>query len=275
MKRDLGWLREKVVYRVRHLLDARPYDVLPRWWVLVAVLGSGGALIIGAVWAGKDFWVNILASLALLGPGLVLTNVFASQWRARRAWELEKEALATSAGGVVATINGYLMPPIMDLYRDADLPLAAPRLPDSAMMQASPPAALAFVHLELESHESMLRLLVRSRRGESPTWSDADLTPWIDVLSTMERTLARLEGRVRTAELRLVLDQWTRRAEGVSLVWKYGDKSETLALVDTLARGAVPVDLSSALTAAADIVKAADDFVLALWTAIGERQPAE
>ena len=40
-------------------------------------------------------------------------------------------------------------------------------------------------------------------------------------------------------------------------------------------RGPVRVDLSSALWAAADVVKAADDFVTALWTAIGERQPAE
>lgn len=232
-------------------------------------------MAVGTAWAGKDFWVNVLASLALLGPGLLLTNIFAGQWRARRAWEREREGLARLASQVVAAINGDLMAPILDLYQAVNMPLPAPKPPDPDMLNVSPPAALAFVHLELDGHEKFLRMLVRVRRSEPPAWSDADLTSWLGILPAMEIVLARLDGRVRTAELRVRLNEWNRLIVDTTLPWKCGDQAETLTVAEARSRGPVRVDLSSALWAAADVVKAADDFVTALWTAIGERQPAE
>jgi hypothetical protein len=59
--------------------------------VALAVLVSVGAitvalLIDGADFRGYDFTVNVLASLALLGPGLIITNVLARNWRRRRRY---------------------------------------------------------------------------------------------------------------------------------------------------------------------------------------------
>jgi hypothetical protein len=53
-------------------------------WIAISLAISVGAIVWGALLSGKDFLLNLLASLALLGPGLVITNVVARNWRSNR-----------------------------------------------------------------------------------------------------------------------------------------------------------------------------------------------
>jgi hypothetical protein len=81
--------RRWIVAKWRQLFGERPDDPLPMEAIAVAVAGSVAAMAIalaidGATFRGYDFLVNVLASLALLGPGLIVTNVVVRNWRHKR-----------------------------------------------------------------------------------------------------------------------------------------------------------------------------------------------
>jgi hypothetical protein len=57
---------------------------MPREWIVGAIACSVVAAIAGCwIWGG-DFVANVVASLVLIGPGLLLTNVVAGNWRNQR-----------------------------------------------------------------------------------------------------------------------------------------------------------------------------------------------
>jgi hypothetical protein len=110
--------------RVRELFREDPDELLPREWVAFALLGSAFAVWMGLArdeksgnpllrWAADDFLLNVLAGLALVGPGLVLTNVIARRLAAgRRMAQGEKSldrllgvGLTVAAGVRVAHVN--------------------------------------------------------------------------------------------------------------------------------------------------------------------------
>jgi hypothetical protein len=77
-------------------------DPLPMAIVGIAVAGSLAALVLGWLLGAWDFLINILASVALLGPGLIATNVLARNWRTRRRNE---EILNRVEGPLSAAIS--------------------------------------------------------------------------------------------------------------------------------------------------------------------------
>lgn len=68
----------------KRLFSERRDDPLPMEAIAGALALSAACLLGGSLLAGEDFWINVLASLALLGPGLVVTNVLARNWRTKR-----------------------------------------------------------------------------------------------------------------------------------------------------------------------------------------------
>ena len=78
------WRGPTLAIRIRRLFQEHPDDPLPREWIAVALLASIGAGVLGGIKGGWSFWENVLASVVLLGPGLLLTNVVATRWRTRR-----------------------------------------------------------------------------------------------------------------------------------------------------------------------------------------------
>lgn len=78
------WPRDRGVrihQRIEGGLKERPGDPLPLTWVMVAMMISGLAMAVGALRGVDDFLMNVTANLALLGPGLFITNVLARNWR--------------------------------------------------------------------------------------------------------------------------------------------------------------------------------------------------
>ncbi len=80
----------------------RPDDPLPMEAVAIAIVTSIGAIIAaltidGRDFRGYDFVINLLASISLLGPGLLITNVLARNWRHKRHTE-EMRRLFSFAG---------------------------------------------------------------------------------------------------------------------------------------------------------------------------------
>lgn len=76
--------------------------------ISLALILSVGCSVGGSLAAGKDFWVNVLASLALLGPGLLITNVLARNWRTKR----ETQWIIDQAKGPIAKLCCSLSLPI-------------------------------------------------------------------------------------------------------------------------------------------------------------------
>lgn len=73
--------------RISGWIAARKKDFLPLSLAAGGVILSGVAIWLGATLDGKTFLLNILAALALVGPGLVLSNVLVRRFEAIRARE--------------------------------------------------------------------------------------------------------------------------------------------------------------------------------------------
>lgn len=83
-------------------------DPLPMEVVAVAATGSLAALVLGWLLGAGDFLVNILASIALLGPGLIATNVLARNWRRRRRNEEILNRVEGPLFAIMSVVEGSL-----------------------------------------------------------------------------------------------------------------------------------------------------------------------
>ncbi len=73
-------------------VDERPNEVLPRELIGLALIATGVSAVAGWYldehrFRGYDITINVLASLVVLGPGLVITNVIARNWQEHRKEE--------------------------------------------------------------------------------------------------------------------------------------------------------------------------------------------
>src|SRR3954453_12866550 len=71
----------RIRQRIVRMFTERPDDPLPLEWIAGACVASVGAFTWGWLLGSWGFFQNVLASIALLGPGLFLTNVVARNWR--------------------------------------------------------------------------------------------------------------------------------------------------------------------------------------------------
>ncbi|BBY24128.1 hypothetical protein [Mycobacterium stomatepiae] len=77
--------------KITKWIAARRKDFLPLSLTIGGVLISAGAIWWGSTIDFQNFWLNVLAALALLGPGLVLSNLLVSRFESIRSRE-EAEA---------------------------------------------------------------------------------------------------------------------------------------------------------------------------------------
>jgi hypothetical protein len=82
----------------QRVFTERPEDPLPLEWIGAALVLSIVAIVWGWQLGGSAFAQNVFAALALLGPGLLLTNVVAVRLQDRRR-------AADRASRVVATVG--------------------------------------------------------------------------------------------------------------------------------------------------------------------------
>src|SRR3982750_3072056 len=86
---ELARLRD----RVHRTFKERSDDPLPLEWVGIASVASVGAFVWGWILGDWNFLQNILASIVVLGPGLLATNVLARNWRHKTDAKKKEEAL--------------------------------------------------------------------------------------------------------------------------------------------------------------------------------------
>jgi hypothetical protein len=70
--------------QLRATLSEHDADPLPMEWVFSGVAISVLAIVAGIALERDELVLNVLVNLVLLGPGLVLTNIAARDWRLRR-----------------------------------------------------------------------------------------------------------------------------------------------------------------------------------------------
>lgn len=98
-------------------------DLIAREWIAVALLMSLGAVIAGG-FIGKDFWINLLASIALLGPGLFFTNVIVRTWQRDRATAARDARLMPLVMRLVESSERSLVEPLSDFFKgDSKIPV--------------------------------------------------------------------------------------------------------------------------------------------------------
>jgi hypothetical protein len=97
----------------------RPGDPLAMEWIAAAAVASVVAAASGTLIAGKDFLINILASVTLLGPGLFFTNVIARNWRVARAKSQLLYDVSPPVFDLVFSVDHYLIDPMIELLEGA------------------------------------------------------------------------------------------------------------------------------------------------------------
>jgi hypothetical protein len=94
----------------RRVFAERPEDPLPLEWIAAAVVLSIVALVWGWWLGGSAFFQNELAALALLGPGLFLTNVVAVRLQIRRCSADRARRVAATIPTLVSTNLSFWLP---------------------------------------------------------------------------------------------------------------------------------------------------------------------
>ncbi len=195
---NYGWSKpfvQGVVHRWRRLFREHPREPLPREALVGAVVLSTVTAVGGTIWAGKEFWVNVLASLVLLGPGLVITNYVAINWRDRR----DKAVVTSQLAGPSQAIDLV----IRQIYVDAMIGLFKQVYPD-----AEPPASVqpAWATPAKAMSELIQQLATVRAAFDSVSISDmgtltntAITTSVRDVIRILQQQLVEMEPFMNTA----------------------------------------------------------------------------
>lgn len=104
----------------RRVFREQPEDALPREWIALALVLSLGAFVWGLLLDSSALLQSELATLALLGPGLLLTNVIAVQLRNRRRSAQRESRIAATVASLIS--NALLFwPPIFNAFDQLDI----------------------------------------------------------------------------------------------------------------------------------------------------------
>lgn len=106
----------RILHICRQALREHDDEVLPREMIALAIILSAVAIALGlnadekssfTLWrvAADGFALNVLSNLALLGPSLVIANIFFARWRRRRQIRTAKPALDILYGVVDLTLR--------------------------------------------------------------------------------------------------------------------------------------------------------------------------
>lgn len=179
----------------QQVFKEQPEDALPREWIAGALVLSIGALALGLWLDSSALLQSELATLALLGPGLLLTNVVAVQLKNRRRSAQRKSRIAATVTSLIS--NALLFwPPIFNAFDQLGIRQWAEGWHDKrtaliAALDAEPRTALTDLAEVMEQTSSSVRYLTRDL-GPKELLNIGDTPPPTQLLYAWQSIIAAL-----------------------------------------------------------------------------------
>lgn len=218
----------------RRVFKEQPEDALPREWIALALGLSIGAFVWGLLLNSSALLQSELATLALLGPGLLLTNVIAVQLRNRRRSAQRESRIAATVASLIS--NALLFwPPIFNAFDQLDIREWAEdwhnmRTALIAALDAEPCKALTDL-AEVMAHTSSVRYLTRDL-GPKELMNIGDTPQPTELLYAWQSIIAGLNQDVLIPAGLARLNTSIAQQQGMRIQARTNGRSLTLSPLD-------------------------------------------